>query len=268
LASSLLVLAGCSGPPTVRVGRVVLDLPRAFDGAGGAREAIRAGVEKRLASDRSATYDPKDREATHTLQLRMAEGLVRTDEGPAPRAELLVRLRPLGKLPLFEAAAPIAPGAAQVADAVLAAYDDAWALLVEERKLEVGKDEGLIAALEDPDPRLRDFVTMRLADRKSRDAVPALCARLKSEPRTELVLRAIGALVAIKDPRAVEPIIELGKQREDEFVLQTLYAVGAIGGRTAQAYLYTVASGHPVEAVRRGAQEALEELERSAGGKP
>ena len=41
-----------------------------------------------------------------------------------------------------------------------------------------------------------------------------------------------------------------------------VFAVAAIGGRTAEAFLVTVASGHPLEAVQQGAKDALAEMEK------
>jgi len=246
------------------VGRIIIDAPRSFDSATSLRDGLRAHVERLLADDGSVTYDPKDRDASHLVSLRIAEDL------PEPGADrgalvMLVRLKPFGDGSLYEVPVRVGPG--DPVSALPAAFDEGWKVTRRERELDAAKDPKLIAALADDDPRIRDFVTVRLGDRKSKAAVPALCDRLVSEPRPELVLRAVGALVSIKDPRAVEPIIALGKRREDEFVLQTLYAVGAIGGRVAEAYLVTVASGHPNEAVRRGAEQALAEMQRAAGRK-
>jgi hypothetical protein len=243
------------------VGRIIIDAPRSLDSAAALREGLRAGVERKLGEDGSVTYDARDRDASHVLNLRIVEGLPDpgADQGPFV---LLVRLKPLGDGALYEVPARVGPG--DPAKVLLTTFDEAWRVVRRERELDAAKDPALITALTDDDPRIRDFVTVRLGDRKSRAAVPALCDRLVKEPRPELVLRAVGALVAIKDPRAVEPIIDLGKRREAEFVLQTVFAIGAIGGRVAEAYLVTIASGHPSEAVRRGAEQALTEMQRSA----
>lgn len=262
--SAAITFAACSGPPHLRVGRIIIDAPRSFDSATSLRDGLRASVEQKLAGDRSVTYDPRDRDASHVLHLRIVEGSPEAgaDRGPLV---LLVRLKPLGEGAAYEV--PVRVAAGDPAVVLVAAFDEAWKVVRRERELDAAKDPALITALTDDDPRIRDFATVRLGDRKSRAAVPALCDRLVGEPRPELVLRAIGALVAIKDPRAVEPIIDLGKRREAEFVLQTVYAIGAIGGRVAEAYLVTVASGHPSEAVRKGAEQALAEMQRPAAKK-
>lgn len=265
-AFSIAAMAGgCSdGPPAVRIARVVIDAPRQLDAAAADREAIRAGVQQRIAAERTARLEANERDATHVLHLRISEP-------PADRAEVepvrkgrgylvQVRLRPLASPLSYETFG--AGGGHDVVTAVLAAFDDAWGLLQRQRRLDLEKDAALIALLGDPDPRLRDFAIVRLGDRKSKEAVGFLCEVLQREQSPELVLRTIGALVAIGDARAVEPIIELSNRREPEFVLQVVYAVGAIGGRTAEAYLVTMASGHALEAVRKAAEQALAEMQR------
>ena len=77
-----------------------------------------------------------------------------------------------------------------------------------------------------------------------------------------LVLMAIGALVELKDPRAVGPLIEAGRRKNSAYVAQVVYAVAQLGGREAQAYLFTISSGHPDPALREAAKEALQELEK------
>jgi HEAT repeat protein len=77
----------------------------------------------------------------------------------------------------------------------------------------------------------------------------------------------VGALAQIGDPRAVGPLIELSRRREGPFVAQMVRAVGDIGGSEAEAYLETIASGHPDPVVAQAAREALRDARRirSAG---
>ncbi len=116
-------------------------------------------------------------------------------------------------------------------------------------------EPALIEDLKSTDVRARDFAVQALADRKSKAAVPALIERLK-DPDREVVMRSVGALGAIRDPRAVPALIELTQNRDASFVLSVVEVVGEIGGPDAEAYLFTVASGHPDEAVRRAAEAA------------
>ncbi len=138
--------------------------------------------------------------------------------------------------------------------------DQAFAIIARERELLSATDAEVMEQLSHPEVQLRDFAIQLLGERKSRAAVPALCARLTQEPSTELVLRLVGSLVAIRDPAAAEPLIDLARNRSPEIVIQIAYALGALGGPTAEGYLVTLASGHPAEAVRDAAEAALKDL--------
>ncbi len=111
------------------------------------------------------------------------------------------------------------------------------------------------------DARVRDYAVRALAERRNPAAVPLLLSRLEDES-PEVVRRAMGALVAIGDPRAVRPLIDLTRKRSPQFVAEVLYAIGSLGGGEAEAYLYTLESGSPDEEVRRAAHEALSDLRR------
>lgn len=122
---------------------------------------------------------------------------------------------------------------------------------------ESAKPDGeIVADLESVDSRVRDQAIQVLAERKNPKAVPALIARLR-DPDPALVERAVGALAQIRDPRAVEPLIELSHRREGPFVAQLAWIIGDIGGADAEAYLLTLASGHPEALVRQAAKQAL-----------
>lgn len=122
-------------------------------------------------------------------------------------------------------------------------------------------DPELVRDLASADPRLRDYAVRVLADRRNPAVVPSLIARLNDESPV-IVLRAIGALVAIGDKRAVRPLIELTKKRPAQVVAQILYALGSLGGPEAEAFLFTLESGSPDEEVRRAAAEAFADLRR------
>jgi len=78
------------------------------------------------------------------------------------------------------------------------------------------------------------------------------------------VLRAVGALGEIGDPRAVEPLIEISWNSNAVFTARVARVIGDIGGVDAEGYLLTLSSGHPDPAVRRAAAAALEGLRSRA----
>ncbi len=117
----------------------------------------------------------------------------------------------------------------------------------------------LVKDLSSPEAPLRDHAVRVLADRRDREAVPALVARLR-DPDPEVAERTVGALAQLRDPRAVPALIDLAHHREGPYVANLAHVVGDIGGPDARAWLLTMASGHPDEAVRGAAREALAEM--------
>lgn len=109
---------------------------------------------------------------------------------------------------------------------------------------------------------MKDLAIQDIGAQRCRGAVPRLIAFLKGED-VKLSQRAIGALSLIKDRRAVKPLINLTKGRHGLYVNQILFALAAIGGRKAEAFIWSISEGHPQEAVRSTAKAALAELRRN-----
>jgi hypothetical protein len=141
------------------------------------------------------------------------------------------------------------------------ALDDASRGLAWQLDAHKKSDGELVTDLSSIDPRVRDYAIRALADRRSPAAVPHLLARLQDDDPA-VALRAVGALVAIGDRRAVEPLIDLTRRRPPHVATQVLYALASLGGPTAEAYLFTLESGASDEDVRRAASDALAELRR------
>ena len=138
-----------------------------------------------------------------------------------------------------------------------------------ERDLLRGSEAELLARIPDGDPSVRARAIVIAGERKLSSAVPALIAVLKDEREpAELVMKAIGALVVIGDERAVEPLIDSARQRSPIFLGQIIFAVAQIGGKKAEAYLFTLSSGHADPEIRRNAVDALEELHRRRPSDP
>lgn len=124
-------------------------------------------------------------------------------------------------------------------------------------------DEKLIAALSSKDEKLRARAVTMVGQKKLKSAGPKLIEMLKNPKEAEdIILAAIGALVALGDPNATSALIDAGRNRPPAYLNQILFALSQIGGREAQAYLFTVASGHPDPQTKKNAKDALRELER------
>lgn len=209
-----------------------------------------------LGRGRRTAHDPSAAKPTHTLHL----GLARADEID-PTLWLGVRLRPVQKDGVEFRTYGVAGADASPAS-LTRAFDEAWQVIERQRDLEARGDEAVVQALVDPDRRVRGFAIARAGERRVGAAVSSLCERLKlgAEPEPELLLRIVGALAAIGDERAAGPLIDATKNRDPAFVVQVAFALGAVGGPTAEGYLVTLASGHPAEAVQRAAADALRDL--------
>jgi len=86
-----------------------------------------------------------------------------------------------------------------------------------------------------------------------------LLKRLESED-LGVLRRTIGLLVELKDPAAVSAIIEASRAKNPVVQREIVFALSAIGGDDAEAYLDVVASGHDDPLVRSSAEKALAEL--------
>lgn len=127
-----------------------------------------------------------------------------------------------------------------------------------------GKSEAeLVAQLQSPDGRRREMALRVLAERKSPAAIPHLIERLQQEERDEQ-LRALGGLVAVGDPLSVPALIDATLGADPGFLIQLVYAMGEIGGKEAEAFLFTASTGHQEDAVRAAASEALAGLRAAA----
>ncbi|GAO03286.1 HEAT repeat protein [Anaeromyxobacter sp. PSR-1] len=97
------------------------------------------------------------------------------------------------------------------------------------------------------------------AERRAREAVPALVERLR-DPEPEVAHLAVGALGQLRDPRAVGPLIDLSQRGDGGMALALVRIIGDIGGPEAEGYLLTLEAGHPEPRVRAAARDALAEL--------
>lgn len=260
---------GCKrSPETVIVSRWVLNLPSELESDPSMRD-LRPEVGQRINTDPSMRIGDDE---THEMRIDVAPPMRPSSRGhrpdededeplESPTQRVRVELIPHGKHLAYEtigaAAVTANPG-----DDVANAIDDAFKVIAVMRKLDTAEERELVSALASSDERVQLFAVQRLGERKSKSAVGPLIALLNENTRTDLALRSIGALIAIGDPRAAAPMIELAHNKDPQFVLQVVFALGALGGPTAEGYLVTLASGHPVEAVRRGAEDALAEMAR------
>ncbi|MCU0698595.1 MAG: HEAT repeat domain-containing protein [Myxococcaceae bacterium] len=120
-------------------------------------------------------------------------------------------------------------------------------------------DDALAPKVSDADVAVRAAAVRLLARRQHPAALPALLERLASDDLTVL-RRTIGLLVDLKDPRAVPQIIEASRAKNPIVQREIVFALAAIGGDEAEAYLDVVATGSDDELIKASAEKALSEL--------
>jgi len=167
------------------------------------------------------------------------------------------------------AAEPAAESPVGVREALLRATTAALARAVDSLALDLADRarsvKELVGDLVAKEATVREHAVAALGRRGDRQAVPALMARL-SDPDPAVVERAVGALDELRDPRSVPALIELARHREGAYLAGLARILGDIGGPEARAWLLTMASGHPDEAVRAAAAAALSDMSARAKG--
>ena len=130
------------------------------------------------------------------------------------------------------------------------------------RKIQRGEPDVVVAAMSDKEESVRIVATQTAANRKIRAAIPQLIERLKDPDEAgAVIVSAVGALTALRATEATGAIIDTARRQERSYVVPLLYALAQLGGKEAEAYLFTVQSGHPDPVVKQAAAEALAELE-------
>jgi HEAT repeat protein len=130
-------------------------------------------------------------------------------------------------------------------------------------ELEPQRDEVVAKKLSDENRAVQAAAVRILARRRNAVVLPLLLQRLAADDLTQ-VRRTIGLLVELKDPSSAAPIIEASRGRSPVVQREVVFALAAIGGDEAEAYLDVVATGHDDPLVRASAEKALSELRARA----
>jgi hypothetical protein len=107
----------------------------------------------------------------------------------------------------------------------------------------------------------RLYVLRALRDRRAPEMTPRVIEML-SDPDPDVAMEAVGVLVAQKERRAAVPLIRMAQGRDKVFLFQTITALSEIQGPVAKGYLFTLASGHGQDDVKKRAREAFERILR------
>jgi hypothetical protein len=132
------------------------------------------------------------------------------------------------------------------------------------RRLQTGPVGAVHAALVADGGALRQEAIQVVADRKLREEVPTLLKLLgdDDEPTRDA---ALGALIALRDRRAVTELTRTRSLRDRREMRKIIEAIGILGGEEADQYLSFVAATHDDEEIRAAATAARARLARRDG---
>lgn len=293
--TGMLALAGCRCERSASLLQgVELDVSGISAGAGLRSEEVREQFLQRLTkaggfrlagkSDESPGDEARAFRIEAVVQSLDTPGEKRAGETERAQPSLVVgsllvrrgkRGEPLVRYELFESARVEArgdgPQALQEAHrAALGRVLDGLAAVARAQVAAVARsDSELVAELSSKDERAREVALWVLADRRRPEAVERLLTRLGEGGLTAYeVRRSIGVFVDFRERRAVPKLIDLAREAQGLSLQEVIYALGAIGGEEAQAYLYTLVQGHDQPAIVEAAKEALGELESRARRRP
>jgi hypothetical protein len=286
VAVAVALLSGVSGCPARRreqkqpepVRRLPISKVEAFDRTapeerlpGVSDASLLALVRKRLAASPAIELLTASRAGAHQLKLEVGVAFRGEDEGEGEggvRRVILgsARVHVPGTIEGVELQASsvssLPRGDAQRDKAALERVvgqlvDD----ILYQAALAVAPEEKLAVALTEKDTTRLAAAVEIAAVRRARACVPALIKLLEHKD-LRVSDRAIGALVAVGDPRAVKPLTRLADLRDTAHMAKVIDAISDLGGQEAKEYLEFVASGHEDADIRNLASEALERLKR------
>lgn len=111
---------------------------------------------------------------------------------------------------------------------------------------------------------LREEAIRQVGVRRLKDEAPRLLVLL-DDPDETTRDAALGALVALRDTRAVAKLTRDRSLRDRREMLKLLDAISLIGGSEAADYLAFVADSHDDAEIRQAAREARERMQRRDG---
>ena len=135
------------------------------------------------------------------------------------------------------------------------AVDDLLAAYVARQKLWSADRQALHAALTAPGEMRLEAIRVAAA-RRLLDEVPTLVALL-SDDEEAIRDAALGALVELRDPRAVPALTKAKSMKDRREVRKIIDALATLGGQEAADYLSFVADAHEDEEIRTMAKAAL-----------
>ncbi|SRR6266540_1200728 len=131
------------------------------------------------------------------------------------------------------------------------------------RRLHDGPPSAVHAALVADAGELREEAIRAVGARQLRDEAPALL-KLLSDPDEVIRDAALGALIELRDRRAVTELTRSRSLRDRREMRKIIEAIAMLGGQEAEDYLSFVAATHDDDEIRGAAAAARSRLSRRA----
>jgi hypothetical protein len=239
-------------------------------------EQARAQLEKAGIFVALAPKGGQPGEATAAIRITLAMEPVRTADRAALRAvvRLIVATRPQGAAPphfgedvqanaemLFDSGSAT-EGKAAYQRLAERTVSDLLATYIARQKLWSANLAAVHAALIAPSETRLEAIRVTAA-RKLVDQVPTLVTLLSNEDE-EIRDAALGAMVELRDRRAVPALTKSKAMSDRREMRKIIDALATLGGQEAADYLSFVADAHEEDEVRRLAKAALERLQKQA----
>lgn len=117
------------------------------------------------------------------------------------------------------------------------------------------------ARLSDPTPEIRLASISTVSETKDKQAIEILRANLRAEKQTEIRIKVIEALAALKDQGSVAPLASLAT--DNEVGVQAMAALGQIGNETAVKALVAALCSESLKSSPKTAVAALKALSKA-----
>lgn len=266
-----LFACACSKPSRLWVEKLDVDAFEGGEVASISKELLEQWLAEKLgaAKFKVASSSQKIPAEAKPWRLQLAAGLSEPDlERQTAAVAVVLELRQVGANESFSVDSRVQVTAGEndveaLQSAIRGALQDALGRVTREAAalitLETSSAPQLREKLGDADGAVRDGALRLLVRRHDEAAVAPLLERLKTDD-LDVLRGVIGLLVELKAPASVNPLINAANQRGPLFAREVVFAVGAIGGDDAEAYLDLVASGHDDPLLRASAEQALKEL--------
>jgi hypothetical protein len=264
---------GCSKSARPVVSSIEVDAFVGTDVVAMSKEQLEARLTERLEASRFVVQRPGKPlpEGVAPWSVKLAAGLGEPDveADASSTVQVILEFRQKGAMDGWEVkarrtTAHVGNGVEAIQAAAREALDAALGQAVREARafieLSDQKSEVVAAKLSDSDEAVQRAAVRLLARRHDSRALAPLVARLDTDDLTQ-IRETMGLLVELGDPAAVTPLINASRARDNVVQREIVFALGAIGGAEAEAYLDVVATGHDDPLVRASAEQALSELE-------